>query len=111
MQAPHRMIGQIGDGITTGVKAAVGGVAGAVQGAGKSIVRGVDTPFKTAIGKESPLHIVDALADGVVNAGVNFIDNGVIGSAQILGEGVMKALDKPYEQLAGGLTMPKFGKK
>lgn len=112
MEAPHRMVGGLADSLANGAKGAISGVLGSVQNAGKSVMTGLDGPFHSVTGKEGPHRIVDRLADGAVNATTNLIEVGAIGTAQKLGEGVMKALDQPIEQLGTLPTMPKLlGKK
>lgn len=111
MLEPGRQIDKVGDGITNGAKGAIGGVIGAVQGAGKAVMSGLDGPFRSLTGKEGPHRIVDRVADGLASATTNALNTGLIGSVQTLAHGVTKAIDQPFEQLSGPLELPKFGKK
>lgn len=95
---PHRMVDEI---ITDLVGAARGignSVTSTVKGAGEKIMRVLDQPFSAITDKEGPHRIAHRLADGAIDAGVNFVDSGIIGSAQKAGEAVMRALDHLPEQ-------------
>lgn len=95
---PHRVIGSIADGIADGARGLVDSAALAFKGAGESIMRAADGPFKAITGKEGPHRIIDRLADGVIDTSLNFIDAGIIGTAKKAGETVMRALDHLPEQ-------------
>lgn len=101
MKIPHRVVDDVINGFANGAKGFVGGTAGAVKGAGKSIMGALDKGFTQVTGKVGPHRIIDRVADGIIDAGVNFTNQGLIGSAQIAGEAVMKALDQPVEQVKG----------
>ncbi|MDO9580594.1 MAG: hypothetical protein Q7J06_08510, partial [Bacteroidales bacterium] len=62
------------------------------------IMRALDGPFTGITGKEGPHRIVDRLADGAIDAGVNFVDAGIVGTAQKAGQAIMGALDHLPEQ-------------
>jgi len=97
----HRVVDQIADGFASGASGLVSGIAGSIKGVGKSVMTGLDKPFTQLIGKEGPHRIADRAADGVVDAGVNFFNQGIIGTAKTAGKGIMRALDQPLEQLKG----------
>lgn len=114
MQIPHRVVDDVAKGIAGAAKGLVSSLAGAAKGAGEGLMGGLDKAFPKFASKEGPHRIIDHVADGIVDAGVNFANQGLIGSAQIAGEGLMRALDQPAEQIKGitGLELPElpFGK-
>ncbi|KKN87048.1 hypothetical protein LCGC14_0263180 [marine sediment metagenome] len=95
----HRVVDSVLDGVANGVTGFVNSAAGAVKGAGKSVMAGLDKPFTDITGKQGPHRIIDVAADGAIDAGVNFVNQGIVGSAKKAGEGVMRALDHPLEQM------------
>jgi phage-related protein len=99
----HRMVDNVVDGIANGASGFVNSTANAVKGVGKSLMTGLDGPFQELTGRQGPHRAIDRAADAVVDSGVNFLNQGVIGSARTLGKGVMSALDQPIEQLEGGM--------
>ena len=109
----HRVVDSIADGLASGAQGFVSSVAGAVKGVGESVMRGLDKPFTDLTGKEGPHRIIDRAADGVVGAGINALNQGVIGSYKMLGEGLMKALDQPLEQVKGisEMKLPRMFKR
>lgn len=111
MEGPHRSIDAIANGVADGVRGFMDAAAGAVKNAGKTLMGALDKPFAQVTGKEGPHRIIDRAADGVVDAGTNFIDQGVIGTAKKAGEGIMRALDQPIEQVGGVIEMPKLFKR
>lgn len=110
--APHRVIGSLLDGVATGVRGLGEAATGALQGAGKAVMTGLDGPFRSITGMEGPHRAVDHLADGAHDSVNNAMGNGFIGSVRIAGEAIMKALDHPLEQLklVGRFKLPKIGK-
>ena len=106
----HRVVDSIADGLASGAQGFVSSVAGAIKGVGESVMRGLDKPFTDLTGKEGPHRILDRAADGVVGAGVNALNQGLIGSTKMAGESLMKALDQPLEQVKGlgKMEMPKL---
>lgn len=109
---PHRVVDEIANGIAGGAKGLVDSAAGAVKGAGESVMRALDGPFTAITGKEGPHRIADRLADGAVDTAVNFIDQGIIGTAKKAGETVMRALDHLPEQTGIPPKLPRlFGRK
>lgn len=113
----HRMVDNVVDGIANGASGFVSSTANAVKGVGKSMMSGLDGPFQELTGRQGPHRIIDRAADAFVDSGVNFLNQGVIGSARTLGKGVMSALDQPLEQIDGemkgkglGFKLP-FGRK
>lgn len=96
---PHRMVDKIADGLLGGAEGLVNSMAGAVRGAGKAVMNGLDKPFEAVTGKEGPHRIVDRLADGGVDTVTNFLNGGVGESVRKAGEGIMSALDHPIEQI------------
>ena len=105
---PHRMVDSVLDGIAQGARGFVNSVASAIKMTGGALMAGLDKPFNAIIpDRQGPHRIADRLADGVVDTGVNFVNEGVIGSAQTAGRAVMGALDHPLEQI-GDFKMPRF---
>lgn len=104
----HRVVDSILDGIADGASGFVSSAAGAIKGAGESVMRGLDKPFTQLTGKEGPHRMIDRAVDGVIDSGVNAINQGLIGTAKMAGESVMKALDHPPEQI--GLDKAEFPK-
>lgn len=101
MDTPHRVVDGIANGIAAGARGLGDAAISAVKGAGKAVMGALDKPFTQITGKEGPHRIIDRVADGAVSAGTNFVDSGVIGTAKAAGEGLMKALDQPLEQVKG----------
>ncbi len=97
----HRVVDSVMDGIAGGATGLVNSVTGSIKGVGKSVVTGLDRPFEDLTGKKGPLNIADRAADGFLDAGVNFFNQGVVGSLKTAGKGVMRALDQPLEQIKG----------
>jgi hypothetical protein len=103
---PHRVIDNILNGFADGFQGLVDSGANAIKNAGKRVMGAVNTPFKEITGVDGPLEMVDKAADGFVDAGVNFVDRGIIDSAKTAKEGVMRALDQAPEQIG---IPPKLG--
>lgn len=99
MDGPHRMLGSIADGVLGGARSFVHSAANTMKGAGGEVSRGLDKPFTEITGLEGPHRIVDQVANGVIDSGVNFVDQGVLGSIQSLGNSAMAALDHPLKQI------------
>jgi hypothetical protein len=93
------VVDSIAEGIANGATGLISAGVSAVKGAAETVMKALDTPFAQVTGKEGPHRIIDRAADGAVDAGVNFIEAGVIGTAKKVGEGAMKALDQPPEQI------------
>lgn len=111
MEGPHRTVDAIANGVADGARGFIDSAAGAVKNAGKTLMTALDKPFAMVTGKEGPHRIIDRLADGAADAATNFYDNGVIGTAKKAGEGIMRALDQPIEQVGGAIEMPKLFKR
>lgn len=107
---PHRVIDGIANGIANGAKGLVDSAVNAVKGAGETVMKALDGPFASVTGKEGPHRIVDRAIDGALEAGVNLVDSGFIGSAQKAGEAIMKALDQPPEQIGIPPALGTLGK-
>ena len=90
---PGELVDGVARGLTGGVKSAVSGIASTARGAGASIQNGVDVPFQALGLNGSPLRIIGHPLDGAVNAGENFVNNGVLGSVEILGDSITEDLD------------------
>lgn len=105
---PHRVVDEIAGGIVGGVQGLVDSAAGAVKGAGKRIMTALDRPFTAVTGKEGPHRIVDRLADGAIETGMNFVDQGVFGTVKKGGETIMRALDHLPEQTGIPPKLPKI---
>lgn len=104
---PHRVVDNIANGIADGAKGLIDAGVNAAKGAAEAVMKALDTPFTQVTGKEGPHRMLDRAADGAVDAGVNFIETAVIGTAEKVGEGLMKALDHPTEQVG---IPPELGK-
>lgn len=112
MKGPHRVIGDIVDGLVNGINGLGTGVVNAIKGVGESVMGGLDKPFTGVTGMQGPHRAIDKAAKGVIDAGSNFASQGIIGSAKTAGEGLMKALDHPLEQISKGkFELPKILKK
>lgn len=111
MEGPHRGIGGVVRGVVDGVEGLGNGVVRAVEGAGETVMSALDKPFTEVTGMQGPHRIIDSAAKGIIDAGNNFVNQGIIGSAKIAGEGFMKALDHPLDQLEKGkFEFPKLKK-
>lgn len=113
MGAPHRAADEILDGFATGATGFVNSAANTVKSTGESVMRGLDKPFTDLTGRQGPHRVVARLADGIVDAGVNFVNAGIVGSIKMAGDAFMSALDQPIEQLkipAGLGKIPLFKK-
>lgn len=106
MKGPHRVIGEIADGLVDGISSLGTGAVNAVKGAGESVMSGLDKPFTEVTGEKGPHRAIDHVARGFIDAGTNFADRGIVGSVKIAGEGLMKALDHPLERLERGKFAP-----
>ncbi len=112
MEGPHRVIGNIAGGIVNAINGLGNGVVGAIKGVGESVMSALDKPFTGVTGMQGPHRAIDQVARGAIEAGVNFASQGIIGSAKTAGEGLMKALDHPLEQVGKGkFELPKILKK
>ena len=112
MEGPHRVIGNIMDGLANGINGLGSGAVKAIEGVGESVMSALDKPFTGVTGMQGPHRAIDQAAKGVINAGVNFASQGIIGSAKTAGEGFMEALDHPLEQIGKGkFELPKIMKK
>ena len=107
---PGKQLDRIGDGLGSGVSSGFSGIVSALQSAGKAVMSGLDEPFQKVTGKQGPHRILDRAADGLASATTNAINTGIIGSAESLAHGLTNAIDQPFEELAGGLKLPKIGK-
>lgn len=103
---PHRVVDDVLNGIASGVTGLITSGASAIKNTGRTITSALDKPFQEVTGKEGPIKMLDPLGEGIVDAGVNFVDDGIIGTAKIAKEGVMEALDQPTEQIG---FPPKLG--
>lgn len=107
---PHRIVDGIAKGIAGGARNFITAAASGVKGAGEAIMRGLDGPFTQVTGKEGPHRIADRLADGAIDAGVHFLDSGIIGTAEKAGEAIMRALDHFPEQTGLPPKIPRLRK-
>lgn len=96
--APHRIVDGVATGLIDAVRGVGNSVTGSVKGAGEKIMRALDEPFSAVTDKEGPHRIAHRLANGLIDAGVNFVDKGIVGSTKMAGEAVMRALDHVPEQ-------------
>lgn len=112
MKGPHRVIGDIANGIADGIDSLGNGAVRAIEGAGESLMSALDKPFTDVTGMQGPHRVIDRAARGAIDAGVNFASRGVIGSVKTAGEGLMEALDHPLEQIGKGkIELPKILRK
>lgn len=100
-QYPGEVVDQVAGGAAGAVKGVVSSVAGGIQGAGAQIQSAVDKPFQALGVPESPLRIVDKPISGVVSAGQNFVNRGVIESVETVGRGITDGLDEVPKTLTG----------
>lgn len=91
---PGDIIDSVVGGITGGARGLVSSAAGGVRGAGASVQQAVDVPFQQLGIPSSPLRIVDDPLNGVVGAAENFVNGGIIGSAEMVGRGITSGLDR-----------------
>lgn len=113
-QAPHRVVDNMVGGIFKSIEDLARSGVNSIRSAGKNLIKTLDTPVQDITGKEGPIYMVDRVADGIVDAGTNFIEDGVIDSAKKAKEGAMKAMDHPVEELGfppklGGFKLFKRG--
>lgn len=113
---PHRVVGNVADSLASGVRGAGNGLVSTAKGLGAAVMGALDKPFEMVSGKQGPHRIVDRLVNGTVDAGVNAVDNGAMGSLQKMGAGIMHAMDQPVEEVGlppdlGSGTTLKFFKK
>lgn len=114
---PHEVFGKVADGVANGVRGVGNGLVGTLKGLGSNVQSALDTPFKmVAPGREGPHRAADRLINGTVDAAVNAVDTGAMGSLQKEGAAIMRTLDQPAEatgmppDIDLGRSMP-FGKK
>lgn len=108
----HRVAANIMDGLADAVTGFVNQVATTIKTPGEAVMKGLDKPFTEITGKEGPHRVVDIVADGAIDAGVNFINQGVVGSARKFGDAVMAALDQPLQQTGlGKIELPRIFKR
>ncbi len=108
--APHRKVDEVATGLIDAVRGIGNSVTSNVKAAGEKLMRALDEPFSAVTDKEGPHRVAHRLANGFIDAGVNFVDAGIIGSAKIAGEAVMKALDHVPEQTGIPPELPKLRK-
>ncbi len=112
MEGPHRVIGNFLDGVANGVDSLGNGAVRTIEDAGEGVMSALDKPFTEVTGMQGPHRAVDRAAKGFLDATANLGSRGIVGSAKEAGEGIMRALDHPLEQLdKGKLELPKFMKK
>jgi len=97
-ETPHRVVNDIATGFINAVRGTGNSVVSSLKGGGEGIMRALDGPFTSITGKEGPHRIVGILANGAIDAGVNFVDKGLIGTLEIGGRTIMEALDHLPEQ-------------
>ena len=98
MPTPHRMVDSALDGLAEGAKGLLRTVTGGLKGAGESVCGALDRPPSELGGPEGPHRIADRVLDGEVDAGEKAVNEGIIGSLQVMGEGIARGLDQPVEQ-------------
>jgi hypothetical protein len=112
MEGPHRVIGNVLDGLADSVDSLGNGAVRTIEDVGESLMSALDKPFAEVTGIQGPHRAIDRAAKGAIDAGVNFASRGIIGSAKTAGEGLMKTLDHPLEQIGKGkFELPKIMKK
>lgn len=102
MEYPHRVVGDALNGLANSVEGIGNSAVRTVEDVGESVMDALDKPFTEITGMEGPHRAVDKAAKGAIDAGVNFASRGIIGSVRSAGEGIMKALDHPLEQIGKG---------
>lgn len=106
---PHRLADQMVGGLAGGAKGIVSTVKGGLQGVGNTVQGALDAPWRATVGVEQPLRIADRLLNGGMNAAENAVSQGVIGSFQMCGEAIQRALDYLPETLGIPPSMGDFG--
>lgn len=108
-KGPHKDVGAMVDNVAGTAESTIRSLASTVKGMGSQLMSTLDEPVKAITKKPGPHRMVDNVLDGGVDAGVNMMTNGMIGSARIVGHSVMNAMDNPFEQLQNpSLNMPKL---
>lgn len=108
--APHRKVDEVAIGLIDAVRGVGNSFSGNVKAVGEKLMRALDEPFGAVTDKEGPHRVAHRLVSGFIDAGVNFVDTGIIGSVKIAGEAVMKALDHVPEQTGIPPELPKLRK-
>lgn len=91
---PGDMVDEVARGATGAVRNLVSSVAGGLRGAGESVQSALDQPAKAVGVTDSPARIIDDPIKGVVAAWENGINQGVIRSIELIGDGITSGLDR-----------------
>ena len=114
---PHRIADQMLNGLCGGARGIVSTVKGGLQDVGNTVQGALDAPWRATVGVEQPLRIADRLLNGGMSAAENAVSQGIIGTIQMGGEAVQRALDYLPETLGippsmgdkgGGFALPDF---
>jgi hypothetical protein len=109
MERPHRLVGDVVDGIAGGVSGVGNGLVNSAKGIGSQVMGALDKPFEMVTHKEGPHHIVGRFLDGTLDAGANVADKGMLGSVRQEGSAIMRAMDQPFDAIPalGSMSMSK----
>ena len=102
---PGDLVDDVARGATGAVRNLVSSVAGGLRGAGESVQSALDQPAKAVGVQDSPARILDDPIKGVVGAWENAINQGILRSIEIVGDGITSGLDripKTLTNLGGG---------
>ncbi len=91
---PGDLVDNVVRGATGAVRNLVSSVAGGLRGAGESVQSALDQPAQAVGVQSSPARILDDPLKGVVGAWENGINQGIIRSVEILGDGITSGLDR-----------------
>jgi hypothetical protein len=112
MESPHRVVGGALENLANSINNIGDSATKTVEEVGETMMSALDKPFTGLTGIEGPHRAVDAAAKGAIDSGSIFFSEGIIGGAKTAGEGLMKTLDHPLEQIGKGkLGVPEVFKK
>lgn len=106
-QEPHRVVASAADSLAGSAKGLVSSVARGIKGAGESICSALDIPWKETLKVEGPHRVVGDVLDAPVDGLENAVNQGIIGSLQIMGNRLTRAVDRPLRVLRG-LELPRL---
>lgn len=91
---PGELVDDVARGATGAVRNLVSSVAGGLRGAGDSVQSALDQPARAVGVSDSPARILHDPIAGVVGGWENFVNQGVIRSLEIVGDGITSGLDR-----------------
>jgi hypothetical protein len=93
-QYPGDLLDNVARGATGAVRNLVSSVAGGLRGAGESVQSALDQPAQAVGVSDSPARILDDPLKGLVGAWENGINQGIIRSIEMVGDGITSGLDR-----------------